>query len=174
MLDSGSESRVRYTGTLYSFRQDSRGILRLKLVIAIVYILALVLFLSAGYLNNEGGRLWYVVIPYAVMAFPLAFAGMGCVSFLPLKSGFTQRQHDKTIVRMQNCGYVLFAFGIFCAVGCIYAIVSGNDGGKTGTEALFAALNSICAVCGFALARIASVVNPIGSDNTEAEKQTIK
>lgn len=60
-----------YTGEYYRFDMPQQKINGLKLIYSVLALATAVAFLVSGFLNNEGSRVMYVILPYAALFLPV-------------------------------------------------------------------------------------------------------
>ncbi|UZQ86325.1 hypothetical protein ODU73_000750 [Thermoclostridium stercorarium] len=108
-----------------------------------------VLFFYMGLLNNDGSRVFYVVLPYVLQFLPIAYTVMSSVSLYP-KDILTVVQYEKSYVRIKASGTWILILSIAGSIGDIIYIF-GKYGNKIELELTFL-------ICNFAMAILAIII----------------
>lgn len=83
--DKGRETRkMHYRGDYFDVSLDQTGLSKYRLNSFLLFFLILIIHITVGFLNNAGGHVLYVVLPYVAAFFPLLYWGFG-VFRLPKK-----------------------------------------------------------------------------------------
>lgn len=108
---------VIYTGDYYEIKKESAK----REWFSISAVVLLVLHFTAGILNTQSSRVFYVTLPYAALFLPAVYFTMGAFRFLNLGNRMELPAYEKTVVRMKRSmrgliwglGYLLIAETIF-------------------------------------------------------------
>lgn len=100
-------------------------------------------------MNNDGSRVFYVVLPYVLQFLPIAYTVMSSVSLYP-KDILTVVQYEKSYVRIKASGTWILILSIAGSIGDIIYIF-GKYGNKIELELTFL-------ICNFAMAILAIII----------------
>lgn len=83
--EKGRETRkMQYRGEYFDVSLDQASLNKYRLQQYLLYVIIVIIHLTIGFLNNGGGHVLYVVLPYVATFFPLLYWGFG-VFRLPTK-----------------------------------------------------------------------------------------
>lgn len=83
----------KYTGEYYRFDMPSEKIREMKWIYAALALSTAILFLIAGFINNEGSKVIYVSLPYVVLLLPIGFMVWDVVKIASLRGDMTKKQY---------------------------------------------------------------------------------
>ena len=115
--ENGRKKDVIYIGEYYSIQADDLKIQRLRLLYGITMLCLIVLFLIGGLLNNDGSRIFYVIVPYVCSIIPLFYMGLATVQFLRIHSEIQHIFYDLSVIRLKKTGAALIAFSVMTLIG---------------------------------------------------------
>lgn len=94
---------ILYTGDYYTSAIDAGN--KKKIVLQCILALALLtaLFLGAGFLNNDGSRNFFIVMPFIFLVLPMLYFGMGIYHLCRVGERMEFAQMDKSIGRLYRC-----------------------------------------------------------------------
>jgi hypothetical protein len=75
----------KYTGEYYRFDMPGEKIREMKWIYAALALSTAILFLIAGFINNEGSKVIYVSLPYVVLLLPIGFMVWDVVKIASLR-----------------------------------------------------------------------------------------
>ncbi|MCB2179490.1 hypothetical protein KQH54_00035 [bacterium] len=106
-----------YRGDYYEVSLDEHGLLLFKRYCFLLFVAIAVLHIGAGFLNNPGMYQFYVVIPYAIIFFPLYFLAEGIVRVPKEKRKYRREEVELSFGHMKTASKALLILFPIVAVG---------------------------------------------------------
>ncbi len=111
------KKELKYVGKYYVLVKKDTEIKPLKWLSILCILLIAGIFLGLGFLNNQGSRLIYVILPYVIMFLPIYYGIMGSVKLLSLKERMTVLEYERSSVRIKKSTLSLTVMAITTAIG---------------------------------------------------------
>lgn len=146
------KQKVVYTGEYYKTDLLKEQEQKYKICLVLIPVIMAALFIYMGLLNNDGSRVFYVVMPYVLQFLPIAYMIISAVSFFP-KNMLTVAQYDKTYMRIRTSGTWILILALASILGEILYIVRGY-GNTLELEIIFLVCNIIISILAFITLRI--------------------
>ena len=163
--------KFEYTGKWYGSSLSVKELKRHALNNTVLMAAALVIYFASLMLNNEGSRIFWILLPYMVVVFPVSYGIMGGVSLLLFcrnQEGkgqtsqvvipeehvghMTRAQYEKGIRRPVRCSIAIVGFAFFtCVADLILILLKPTDLVLT-RELLFEVVSAITLTLGSAAA----------------------
>lgn len=105
-----------YISQYYYINGTSKELRADKIAYIILTAATLVLYIAAGFLNNAGSRVVYVVLPYVLMFLPIFLSISDIYKIITGGVKMTRKQFDHSYVQLKN---VTVAVIILSAMGVI-------------------------------------------------------
>lgn len=107
-----------YIGKTFCFEKDRKVVKKTK-VSLIIWFLATVVFFLAPLLSEAlpDFRKYYIMLPYAVMIFPVFFAGCGLFNVLTAKEPVTREKKDKAQPKIKASCFLAMLLSGVSAIG---------------------------------------------------------
>lgn len=135
-VDNGNGG-YKYTGEYYRFDMPGEKVRRMKWIYSALALSSVILFMIAGFINNQGSRVIYVVLPYVVLMLPIAFMLWDVMQIVLLKNDMTQKQYDKSVGQLKRVTVGAAGLSFIASAGDIVYMVSGISQEHLGREILF-------------------------------------
>ena len=87
-----SGKQFEYTGKWYGSEKKTEELKKYACVYTGLAAAAFVLYLAGLMINNTGSRIFWILLPYVTMIFPLSYGIMGGVSLFLQKAGGKREQ----------------------------------------------------------------------------------
>lgn len=100
-------------------------------------ILITLVYLGAGMLDTVGGRVFYVLLPYAGAALPLIYLFAGCIRLIRSGDKLTRKQYETGLPRVRRC---LLALAVLIAVSLLGSAILMIVEGYTLADGIYAGL----------------------------------
>jgi hypothetical protein len=149
--DNGFKEQVIYQGNYYSAAVPAEKLKRYKAALKGSSLVMALLFIGMGLINNDGSRVFYVILPYALLSLPLFFMLISTIAFNKAKDKLTVPEYEKTVVRVKTTANAAFILSTAGAVGGLFFILSGK-GSTPGREIIF-----LCGYLAIALSAFLSI-----------------
>lgn len=133
-----------YRGDLFSFVADEAVIRRAKLLFPLSSLLIALLFIAVLLLNAPCGHIYYVMVPFAAMIFPVFFSLAAARRLLTAKDKVTREHRDKLVNRYISTSLFLMVFSGLSTIGHIVYCFSASPAVKDIVSLVCAAM--ICAL----------------------------
>lgn len=133
---NGLRKRAVYTGQYYSTLLPEDRLNRYKAAFKSISMIAVLVYVGMGFVNNSGSRVIYVILPYAVLFLPVSFMLITSMSFGKTKERLTVPEYEKTFVRMKTAGMGALILAVAGAAGVMVFILTGK-GSTPGLEILY-------------------------------------
>ncbi|NLX76750.1 MAG: hypothetical protein GXZ01_05150 [Clostridiaceae bacterium] len=150
--DNRIRQEIVYTGDYYITDMPGNLERRYKICLLLIPVIMAVLFIGAGFLDNDGSRAFYVVMPYVIQFLPISFMIISAVSFYP-KSKLTVVQYEKTFKRIGIAGIWVLILSFASVLGEVVFLLAGH-GNTPEQELVFLVCSIITAVSAVAALRI--------------------
>ncbi len=123
------EKRYRYAGDYYLFpgaEAEKKKIFIKNFIFVLLYFL---LIITAGLLDNEGSRNFFIAVPYAFLFLPGVYLSLGTAASLKLDEKMQRSVYDKALGRMyRSCIGIMVISLYLCIADSILIFL--NIGGK--------------------------------------------
>lgn len=120
-----------YRGEWFAFTADAQTVRKMKRLYPLLSALSAAMFLLVMLLNAPCGHMFYVMLPFAAMIFPVYFALAGSRRLLTAKEKVTREHNDKIRQRFTSCALFMTTFSAISAAGhAVYAFraaLTGRD-----------------------------------------------
>ena len=121
------KKEIVYTGEYYTFNLSAKEKLRFQWISTVVYAFLSVVFGAIGVLNNDGSRMFYVVMPYVFLFLPLFYGWMGIFRLFTLNQPMTRIECDHSVERMKKSTLGILVMSITSGLGeIIYLFTHKN------------------------------------------------
>lgn len=115
-----------YRGEWFAFAENEAEIRRVKRLIPLLTALILIAFLAVLLINAPCGHMFYVMVPFAALIFPVYFQLAGCIRLLTAKTRVTREHKDKLTQRAAVCPmFMTFFSGVSTGGHLLYAVREG-------------------------------------------------
>lgn len=131
------KKNITYHGKYYHIQMNERDIKKAKWINVVYGIIFILLFAFLGFLNSEGSKIIYIVLPYVFLFLPIFYTNMGTIKLLNISRDMTSKEYDFTITRMKKTTLSLLILSISCALGEILYLVSNKISDITSKEYIF-------------------------------------
>lgn len=135
-----------YRGDWFAFACDEATVRRLKKLYPSFSLLIALLFLLVLLLNAPCGHIYYVMVPFAAMIFPVFFALAAARRMITAKDKLTREHRDKLTNRYISVSLFLMVFSALSTIGhaiyCFAYAPAAKD---------FISLGSAAAICALSL-----------------------
>lgn len=135
-VDVGNRE-YKYTGAYYRFDLPAEKIGTMKLLYSAMALLTAILFIAAGFINNQGSRVIYVVLPYVALLLPIGFMLWDVAQIVLLKGDMTQKQYDCSVVQLRTVATASAILSFLASIGDIVYMAVSAGGEHLGKEILF-------------------------------------
>ncbi len=138
-----------YIGKHYCFEQNKQIVSKSKRSLAVLYLVVVFLFLAPLLCESLPSlRKYYILLPYAVMVFPVFFAGCGLFNVLTSKDLITREKHDKGQPRVKASAFLAMLLSFTSAVGQVVYMIKNNT--AKGSVFVFSCTLGCC-ICFFVM-----------------------
>ena len=135
-----------YSGEWFAFVCSEAEVKLLKLKYPLSSLMITLLFILVLLLNAPCGHIYYVMVPFAVMVFPVFFSLAAARRLLTAKDKVTREHKDKLVNRYISVSLFLTVFSGLSAVGHIVyffnAVPAAKDFVSLGAAAVICALSA--------------------------------
>ncbi len=146
--EATGKEKIRYIGKYYRFEMSAEARAKRNRLYYILLAMVILLFVGGGLINNLGGRVLYVMVPYAMAIFPVAYLTMGVVRTGLEKGDMEHIAYDCTVSRIKKTTVAIMAFMGVSFVGEIILIVGHSELVDMTKELMFAATTlMIAGIC---------------------------
>lgn len=142
--ERGIKQKAVYIGSYYTPDMPLNEERKLKVLLLFTSIIMAVLFICMGFLNNDGSRVFYVVMPYVLQFLPISFMIVSTLSFYP-KNKLTEIQYEKTFTRIRTSCTGILILSFASILGEIIFIYRGA-GNTPKLELLFLVINIVSTI----------------------------
>ncbi len=133
---NGLRKKAVYRGDYYLPAVPAEKLSRYKAALKGSSLVMALFFIGMGFINNDGSRVFYVILPYAVLFLPIFFMLISTITFGKVKDKLTVPEYDKTVVRIRVTAMAAFILALAGAVGGLVFVLSGK-GITPGREIIF-------------------------------------
>ena len=161
MKKYGNDYRQRgkqfeYTGKWYGSSLSVKELKRHALNNTGLMAAALVIYFASLMLNNEGSRIFWILLPYMVVVFPVSYGIMGGASLFlfcrqqegKAHSHMTCAQYEKGVRRPVRCSIAITVLGLFTSVANLIFLLKDFENLIFTRELLFEAAAVLILVLG--------------------------
>lgn len=141
-----------YTGAYYMYDLPAGKLKWLKFTYFSIALVMLVLFVAGGYMNNPGGRVIYVILPYITMFLPIAFMLSDTVKIVFSDNKMTYKQYNRSVLQLKRSCVALIVISAASIAGELSYLVF-ND-----SHAIFSSEIPYLLVC-FTICSISIIFN---------------
>lgn len=162
-----SGKQFEYTGKWYGSSLPVLVLERYALLYTGLMAAALVIYFASLMLNNEGSRIFWILLPYMVVIFPVSYGIMGGVSLIlfcrkqeekednsqvviPEEhiGHMTRAQYEKGVRRPVRCSIAIMVLGLFTSVANLIFLLKDFENLIFTRELLFEAAAVLILVLG--------------------------
>lgn len=162
-----SGKQFEYTGKWYGSSLPVLVLKRYALLYTGLMAAALVIYFASLMLNNEGSRIFWILLPYMVVVFPVSYGIMGGVSLIlfcrkqerkednpqvviPEEhiGHMTRAQYEKGVRRPVRCSIAIMVLGLFASVANLIFLLKDFENLIFTRELLFEAAAVLILVLG--------------------------
>jgi len=93
-----------YTGDYFRFENDRKQVVRLKAKILAIAVVCFILYISGGFIDTGGSRVFYVLLPFVFAFLPLAFLLIAAFQFAVKHGDFTVFDYERIWLRLKRTG----------------------------------------------------------------------
>lgn len=165
------KTNIIYHGKYYRIQMDDKKIKKAKWLNVIYGIIFALLFAFLGFLNNDGSRIIYVVLPYVFLFLPIFYTNMGTIKLLNITGDMTVKEYDFTVERMKKTTLSLLILSIACALGEILYLIRYNITEIASKDYIF--LSGILIMIGAAILFMKNQ-KTVNKNITEIESNSVK
>ena len=142
-----SGKQFEYTGKWYGTTGSLKELERHGITSCVLLVVSLLIYVAGLMVNNTGSRIFWVLLPFVVMIFPIAYGIMGSISLLLFckdqkKEGtdrqvlipeehighMTRAQYEKGIRRQVRSGFAIVGCSLFtCVADAILMFMGPED-----------------------------------------------
>ena len=134
-----------YTGKWFAFTHDGETMRRLRRRCYALTAVCAALFIAGLLTAAPCCRTMYVILPYAVLEFPIFYAAAGCARLKRAEGAITREHRDKIANRLPTAALLILIFSGVSAAGCI---VRAFITGMTARDVVFLLCAAAMAACG--------------------------
>jgi len=143
-------TRPVYRGDWYGFLEPPETVARTRKTYLVCTGAAALAFLAALSLNAPATRVLYVLLPFALLLFPVYYAAAGCRRLVTAGERMTREHRDKIYDRL--CSATLFLM-IFSGASALGHAVMWALRGESVRDAIFLALTLVIFAAGLVMFR---------------------
>ena len=162
-----SGKQFEYTGKWHGTSLSVEELKRYAIRYTCLMAAALVIYFASLMLNNEGSRIFWILIPYMVVVFPISYGIMGGVSLFLFcrtqegkgsssqvvipeehKGHMTRAQYEKGVRRPARCSVAVAVLGLVTSVANLILLLKGSENLILTRELLFEAAAVLILVLG--------------------------
>ena len=117
--------KFEYTGKWYGSSLSVKELKRHALNNTVLMAAALVIYFASLMLNNEGSRIFWILLPYMVVVFPVSYGIMGGASLFLFCRQQEGKAHSQVVIPEKHIGHMTCAQyekGVRRPVRCSIAI----------------------------------------------------
>ena len=151
--EKGVKQNAEYVGRYYEADLPDEELHKIKAVLVTLSVLIAAVVIGMGFLNNDGNRIFYVIMPYAILFLPIAFLIISAISFYRLGRKLTRIEHHKSFERIKVCALAAMILAISAVAGDIIYIVLGQPSALI-TEIAYLVCSLAIAFLGFLVIQI--------------------
>ncbi|NLF83116.1 MAG: hypothetical protein GX568_03920 [Candidatus Gastranaerophilales bacterium] len=144
----GFRKTAVYRGKYYSAAVPAEKLARYKAALKGASLVMALLFVGMGLMNNDGSKIFYVILPYAILSLSVFFMLVSSITFGKTKEKLTVPEYDKTVGRIKTAVIAAFISATAGAIGSLIYILSGQSS-TPGWEIIFLAGYVAIAACAF-------------------------
>lgn len=132
------KKELKYIGKYYIRLTNEPEFKAISKLSILCMLLIAGIFLGLGYLNNQGSRLIYVILPYIIMFLPIYYGIMGSLKMLRVKERMTVLEYERSSVRIKKSSLSLTVMAIATAMGeGIFLLRNLDQQSKIATDYFF-------------------------------------
>ncbi len=165
---NGLKKTAVYQGKYYTAAVPDEKLNRYKAALKGASLTMALIFIGMGFINNDGSRVFYCILPYAVLFLPVFYMLLSSIAFGRKKNELTVPEYDKTVVRIRTSAIAAFIVAIAGATGAMFFVLSGK-GNTPGQEIVFIIGYVAIALCAFFSMQIHKKVQYEQVDNKGCE-----
>ncbi|MBP5160300.1 MAG: hypothetical protein ILP10_08405 [Lachnospiraceae bacterium] len=137
--EATGKEKIIYIGSYYRFELSEEGKKARTRLYIILLVMILLLFAGGALINNVGSRIMYVMVPYAIAVFPVAYLTMGVVRTALERGDMEHIAYDCTVTRIRKSTVGIMAFMGISFAGDMVLIIGNSELVDMTRELLFAA-----------------------------------
>lgn len=149
----GHKDEAVYKGNYFIPDMPEDELQKYKVSFIVLSLIMTALFIAMGLLNNDGTRVLYVALPYAILLLPVAFMFTGAVYFYRFKEKLTRQEYDQSYIRIKAYGMAVLYLSIACALGNLFVVLTGRTL-TPGKDILFILMSAAIAFLAFLAVQI--------------------
>lgn len=157
-----------YVGPVYKFSEEERTVRKTKVVLSVLYILAVAFFAVPMCVVTGCMHVFYVSVPLACLVFPGVYGLFALFTILKAKEEVTRQQYDGALPRLTACCVLSMIFSFASVAGHVFYWIKNGESGLD-----YAVL--LCAVCiflcNFVIFRVKNGVAMVNIENVSKEEK---
>ncbi len=123
------EKRYRYAGDYYLFPGAEAEKKKIFIKNSVFVLLYFLLIITAGMLDNEGSRNFFIAVPYVFLFLPAVYLSLGTVASLKLNEKMERPVYDRALGRMyRNCIGIMSVSLYLCMADSIFIFLRFRGG----------------------------------------------
>ena len=161
-----SGKQFEYTGKWHSTETELKDLKRYAWIYTGLMAAVLLAYIAGLMVNNAGSRVFFVLLPFVTMVFPVSYGIMGGVSLFLFcrqqergkasqvvipkehEGHMTRAQYEKGICRPVRCSIAIMVLGLFTSVANLIFLLKDFENLIFTRELLFEAASAIALVLG--------------------------
>jgi archaellum biogenesis protein FlaJ (TadC family) len=122
--EKGRETRkLQYLGQYFKVMLDEAALKRYKLSQILSFLLILLIQAGLGFLNNAGGRVLYVSLPYVAVFFPLLYWAVAAIRLPSKQQEFRLEVIGLSFDRVKLTSLLVAVFAAIASLGLIVFLI---------------------------------------------------
>ena len=126
--DGRETRRVNYRGDIYEIVTDEVNIKKYKMTQIIIVVLVFLIQLALGFINNAGGRILYVSLPYLIAFLPMAYWFIAATRLPSEKKELRLEIVDLGFKRSKVMSLLIAIFSGIAILGAIVFLIFFSEG----------------------------------------------
>lgn len=137
---------LKYTGDYYEYRLSNTDYKRMRTIIRISVAIFIVIYVALGFLNNNGSRCFYVLMPFICMFLPLTYLLRSYLRIPKELQRIEYAIYDKSYLRLKYSVVGMIGTSITTVLGDIVYIIRNASEIVMPREILFVMSNIMIVV----------------------------
>ncbi len=100
--EAAADGSFHYRGAYYKLKLDSQGKRKASLDCFVCAAVMMTLFFVSLCINNDGSRVFYILMPYIFCGLPLFYCLRGCDVFRKAGPAMERREYERGILRIKR------------------------------------------------------------------------
>lgn len=143
--------QIIYTGNYYNLTMAEEETKNTRKIQLIYTIIISCFFISGGFLNNDGSRAFYIILPYVTMFIIIAYLIMGLIGLKNLSAKMEYAIYDKSILRINRTAKGIKWISSYLVIADIIFMISSRNTVNWKIELLFLFINAMIFIQGYLL-----------------------